>query len=68
MAGTPSLTPGNPDTDSTIAVVQTNSDIDNDQLTTETRWFLDGSVVNSLNDLESLPAYATRSEMSGLLK
>ena len=61
VAGTPSLTPGNPDTDSTIAVVQTNSDIDNDQLTTETRWFLDGSVVNSLNDLESLPAYATRS-------
>ena len=61
VAGTPSLTPGNPDTDTTIAIVQTNSDIDNDQLTTETRWFLDGSVVNSLNDLESLPAYATRS-------
>ena len=61
VAGTPSLTPNNPDTDSTIAIVQTNSDVDNDQLTTETRWFLDGSIVNSLNDLESLPAYATRS-------
>ena len=61
VAGTPTLTPGNPDTDSTIAIIQTNSDVDNDQLTVETRWFLDGSVVNSLNDLESLPAYATRS-------
>ena len=60
QAGTPSLTPGNPDTDSTITVVQTNSDADDDELSTETRWFLDDSVVNSLDDLESLPAYATR--------
>lgn len=60
VAGTPTLTPGNPDTDANIAIVSTSSDADSDQLSMETRWFLDDAVVNSLNDVHPLPAYATR--------
>ena len=49
-----------PDTNDDVTFTFATDDDDGDPVTTEVRWLLDGSVVESMNDATTLPALATR--------
>lgn len=56
----PSIQPTAPTVDDTLTFSSTASDADQDVVTIETRWFLEGNLVSELNDATELPSYATR--------
>lgn len=49
-----------PDTNDDVTFTFATDDDDGDPVTTEVRWLLDGSVVESMNQATTLPALATR--------
>ena len=57
---TPSLNPTEPTEDDTISFTSSTFDADADAVGYDVRWFLDGVLIPELNDVETLPAYATR--------
>ncbi|RJU80401.1 MAG: hypothetical protein DWC09_06870 [Candidatus Poseidoniales archaeon] len=56
----PTLSPNQPTEDDTISFTSVTSDADADAVGYDVRWFLDGVLIPELNDVETLPAYATR--------
>ncbi len=57
---TPVISPSQPTTDDDLIFSQTNSDADQDTITTETLWYLNGALVSELNNELSVPSLATR--------
>jgi hypothetical protein len=57
---TPSIQPTNPTTDDALSFNSTSSDEDSDSVHFDVRWLLNGVLVSELNDMETLPSFATR--------
>ena len=57
---TPIIQPSSPSSDDNLTFSSTSSDDDADQVHFEIHWFLDGVLVPELNDMETLPSFATR--------
>ena len=58
---TPTIQPANPTSDDDLTFSSTSSDNDADQVHFDIHWFLEGVLVSELNDIETLPSFATRS-------
>ena len=56
----PTLSPNQPTEDDSLSFTSTSFDADAEVVNFEVRWFLDGILIPELNDVETLPAYATR--------
>ena len=56
----PIIQPANPTTDDELMFSSTSSDDDADPVHFDIHWFLDGVLVPELNDMETLPSFATR--------
>ena len=56
----PSISPSSADEDDDLTVSYTANDADQDQLTIETRWYLDGELAPEFNDDSTIPSIATR--------
>lgn len=54
------IEPSSPETGDDLSYSVAATDDDLDPLTYETRWLLEGSVVNTLDNSETVPSYATR--------
>lgn len=59
--GTPSISPNAPEEADDLSYTVSANDNDQDPLTYETRWLLEGSVISALDDSDTVPSYATRS-------
>lgn len=57
----PSIAPSSPESDDELTFTVGGNDADQDPLTYETRWMLEGVVVSDLDNSQSVPSYATRS-------
>lgn len=57
----PSIVPATPETDDELTFTASGSDADQDTLSYETRWLLEGVVISELDNSQSVPSYATRS-------
>ena len=58
---TPIIQPANPTSDDDLTFSSTSSDNDADLVHFDIHWFLGGVLVSELNDMETLPSFATRS-------
>jgi hypothetical protein len=58
--GSPTVLPSSPETDDDLSYSASASDADQDILTYETRWLLEGSVISDLDNSQTVPSYATR--------
>ena len=58
---TPSILPSDPESDDDLSFTALASDDDQDSITYETRWMLEGVVISELDNSQSVPSYATRS-------
>ena len=58
--GSPTVQPSSPETDDDLSYSASASDADQDILTYETRWLLEGSVISDLDNSQTVPSYATR--------
>jgi hypothetical protein len=58
---TPAIQPTNPTSDDDLTFSSTSSDNDADLVHFDIHWFLNGVLVSELNDMETLPSFATRS-------
>jgi hypothetical protein len=56
----PTVQPSSPETDDDLSYSASASDADQDILTYETRWLLEGSVISDLDNSQTVPSYATR--------
>jgi len=57
----PSIAPSSPESaDNLSFTIQTIIDDDQDDITIETRWLLEGAVVSDLDNSQQVPSYATR--------
>ena len=61
VINTPSISPSSPESSDNLSFSVTASDEDQDTLSYETRWMLEGVVVTELDNSQSVPSYATRS-------
>ena len=59
-ASSPSISPSQPSTGEDLVISISTSDDDQDALTTEIRWYLDGVLVTELNDQSTVSSLATR--------
>ena len=57
---TPLIQPTNPSTNDALSFNSTSSDEDLDSVHFDVRWFLNGVLVSEVNDMETLPSFATR--------
>ena len=57
----PSIAPSSPDSDDVLTFSATASDDDQDTITYDTRWLLEGVVIAELDNSQTVPSYATRS-------
>ena len=57
---TPTITPSSAEETDNLTVAYSASDDDQDILTTEIRWYLDGAIVAEFNDDTTIPSIATR--------
>ena len=57
---TPAISPSQPSSNDDLSITISSSDDDQDVLTTEIRWYLDGALVNELNDQSTVTSLATR--------
>ncbi len=57
----PSIAPSSPDSDDVLTFSATASDDDQDPITYDTRWLLEGVVIAELDNSQTVPSYATRS-------
>ena len=57
---TPLIQPTNPSTNDALSFNSTSSDADFDSVHFDVRWFLNGVLVSEVNDMETLPSFATR--------
>lgn len=58
--GSPTIQPSSPESDDDLSYSASASDADQDILTYETRWLLEGSVISDLDNSQTVPSYATR--------
>ena len=56
----PTISPASADEDDDLTVSYTANDDDQDQLTIEIRWYLDGVLISEFNDDTTIPSIATR--------
>jgi hypothetical protein len=56
----PTIQPPSPTPDDALSFTSTTSDADNDAVTYDIRWYLDGSLISELNGMQSIPSVATR--------
>ena len=56
----PLIQPTNPSTDDALSFNSISSDADSDSVHFDVRWFLNGVLVSEVNDMETLPSFATR--------
>ena len=64
----PTISPASADEDDDLTVSYTANDDDQDQLTIEIRWYLDGVLISEFNDDTTIPSIATRQETNGVSK
>ena len=57
---TPAIYPSQPSSNDDLSITISSSDDDQDGLTTEIRWYLDGVLVSELNDQSNVTSLATR--------
>jgi hypothetical protein len=57
---TPAISPSQPSSNDDLSITISSSDDDQDVLTTEIRWYLDGALVSELNDQSTVTSLATR--------
>ena len=57
---TPTITPSDAEETDDLTITYSLSDEDQDSLTTEIRWYLDGVLITEFNDASTIPAIATR--------
>ena len=57
---TPSISPSQPSSDEDLSFTINTNDEDQDSLSTEIRWFLNGQLMSELNDELTVPSLATR--------
>ena len=57
---TPAISPSQPSSNDDLSITISSSDDDQDVLTTEIRWYLDGVLVSELNDQSTVTSLATR--------
>ena len=57
---TPAISPSQPSSNDDLSITISSSDDDQDVLTTEIRWYLDGVLVSELNDQSTINSLATR--------
>ena len=57
---TPAISPSQPSSNDDLSITISSSDDDQDVLTTEIRWYLNGTLVSELNDQSNVTSLATR--------
>ena len=56
----PTIQPSSPTPDDALSFTSSTSDPDNDAVTLDIRWYLDGSLIPELNGMQTIPSVATR--------